>query len=391
MTIRKRSLPKYIVLNCLTLGIYGFIVSKHIDREINALCKGDGEQPAFSYTGAVLFRAIPTAIGLLFGFIMGLIGADFLGGYLYYYFYVGYGLTTVIFVVASMLAYGFIFTAVGQIISGLYYNYWWYKQASRLKLNAYRYGLIVKESGTDHYLFRTVLEILFLPISAILIGLSCLVPLFLFWLLLLAGAYAFAFILLLVFAVVLMLFGRELTTGSNFAIYFVFKNLNRYADVYRNGAAPFDPMGYPYYPSVESRYPNFLPNMINGYAIAAAPAPEVVEDVQPEQPQAPKTGSLIGLKGSCAGYTFEFNPGEEIVIGKDAKVSQVLIETAYKEISRKHVGISYDVVRDEYRVVDYSSNGTWANGSKMVQGQPTFLPHGTELELANNKTRFRLG
>ena len=69
----------------------------------------------------------------------------------------------------------------------------------------------------------------------------------------------------------------------------------------------------------------------------------------------------------------------------------VVIDPAYKEISRKHVGVCYDIIRDQYRVVDYSSNGTWANGSKLVPGQEFYLPHGTELKLANDKNTFRLG
>lgn len=92
-----------------------------------------------------------------------------------------------------------------------------------------------------------------------------------------------------------------------------------------------------------------------------------------------------------AGYTFDLTSGEEIIIGKDAKVSMVVIDPAYKEISRKHVGVCYDIINDQYRVKDYSSNGTWANGTKLISGQEVYLPHGTELKLANDKNIFRLG
>ena len=84
------------------------------------------------------------------------------------------------------------------------------------------------------------------------------------------------------------------------------------------------------------------------------------------------------------------NPGEEIVIGKDAKVSNVVIDPVYKEISRKHVSVLYDASNDIYRVTDYSSNGTWADGQKLTRNEITNLRRGTVLKLANDKNTFRL-
>ncbi len=392
MQIKKRSFPMYVFLNCLSLGIYGLIVSMQINKEINALCKGDNEQPRFTYLAAVMFRGIAPAVGLIIGLITGLAGIDSIG----FGFIPRMGAYKAIAVFSSMLTFGIIFTAVGSLISGIYLNYWWYKQANRLKLNAGRYGLTVKESGTDNFVFRTAMELLFIPISVILFALSFAIPAFIIWLITLAesaGAAVFAVILLLLFAIPLMFFGMELTTGANFAMFFMFKNLNRFADVYRNGATPFDPMAYEYYPSVANKYPNFIPGMISGNAVMGA-APAVNDDPRGEEVSTGvlgTTGTLIGINGSCAGYNFDLTSGEEIIIGKDAKVSMVVIDPAYKEISRKHVGVCYDIIRDQYRVVDYSSNGTWANGRKLIPGQEVYLSHGTELKLANDKNTFRLG
>lgn len=101
-------------------------------------------------------------------------------------------------------------------------------------------------------------------------------------------------------------------------------------------------------------------------------------------------GHLRGVKGSCEGYVFDINSNEEIIIGKDARQSMVIIDPIFKEVSRKHVGVAFDVQRDMYRVTDYSSNGTWANGRKLVTGQASYLSRGTELKLANGKNSFRL-
>ncbi len=392
MQIKKRSFPMYVFLNCLTLGVYGLIVSMQINKEINALCKGDNEQPRFTYLAAVMFRGIAPAFGLIIGLIVGLAGIDSIG----FGFIPGMGAVKAIAVFSSMLSFGIIFTALGSLISGIYLNYWWYKQANRLKLNAGRYGLVVKEGGTDNFVFRTAMEILFIPISVILFAFSFAIPAFIIWLITLAdsaGAAVFAVILLLLFALPLMFFGMELTTGANFSMFFIFKNLNRFADVYRNGAAPFDPMAYEYYPSASNKYPNFIPGMISGNALMGT-TPAVNDEPRGDEVSTGvlgTTGTLIGINGSCAGYNFDLTSGEEIIIGKDAKVSMVVIDPAYKEISRKHVGVCYDIIRDQYRVVDYSSNGTWANGRKLIPGQEVYLTHGTELKLANDKNTFRLG
>lgn len=376
MQIKKRSLPQYILLNCLTLGIYGFTVSKEIGNEINALCKGDGEQPKYGYCGAVMLRGIATALGLLIGLIVGFVA------------YKGYH-DKALWVILSMLSYGVISTVVGSLISGIYLKYWWYKQANRLKLNANRYDLTVREGGTDNLLFHTAVEALFLPITLILVALSLAIPAFILWLITLAdsyGAYVFAVLLSEIVLLLLVFFGTELTTGSNFAMYFMFKNLNRFADVCRNGGAPFDPMGYEYYPSCESTYPNFLSKLVKDEP------KDISKDTSTDSGVTNlRIGSLFGISGACEGYNFELISGEEIIIGKDAREAMVVIDPRYREISRKHVGVRYDALNDEYCVTDYSSNGTWANGVKLASGRPTYLPHGSELKLANDKTKFRLG
>lgn len=344
MQIQKRTLPMYIFLNCLTLGIYGFIVALQMNKEIDALCKGDGQEPAVGYVAVCFIRFIP-------------------------------------------------------IFGSIYFTYWWYQQANRLKLNANRYGIKVKESGTDVFLMRTVLEIPMILVTVLEFCAALLIPGLLVFLFTLIHP-VFGTVMAIIFIIVLAIFCGELTLGANISNYYMMKNLNRFADVYRNGATPFDPMAYEYYPSVNNKYPNFLPGMVNGGGVVTAPAVnmnDVVVDTPVDNGESltgvltNPLGSLKGLKGSCAGYTFDLTSGEEIIIGKDAKVSSVVIDTAYKEISRKHVGVCYDVIRDQYRVVDYSSNGTWANGSKMVPGQAVYLPHGTELKLANDKNVFLLG
>lgn len=332
--MQKRTLPMYLFLNCITLGVYGFIVGRQMGNEIDALCKGDKQSTKLGYTGAFFLRwFIP-----------------------------------------------------------FYFDYWWYQQANRLKLNANRYGITVKESGTDNFLMRVVLNYVLVFATLAEWALAFTIPALVVWL---SNSISevLALIFLILFVLVFLLFSAELNVGANIANYYMMKNLNRFADVYRNGAAPFDPMAYEYYPSASNKYPNFIPGMINGNAVVGA-TPAINDDHHNDEVSTGvlrTTGTLIGINGSCAGYKFDLTSGEEIIIGKDAKVSMVIIDPAYKEISRKHVGVCYDIIRDQYRVVDYSSNGTWANGRKLIPGQEVYLTHGTELKLANDKNTFRLG
>ena len=429
MQIEKRRLPVYILLNCLTLGIYGFVVSNQIGNEVDQLCAGDDEEPRFGYGGAVLFRAIPVFIGLVVGLVFGIIAStgvdnividmfdnaddllgtvlgfvhldDLLGASIFGSFFSivsDYkGITIISFMIVGVLLFGLL----GRFISRIYLNYWWYKQTGRLKLNAHRYGITVKETGTDTYLFRTILNVFLSPITLLLNVFALFIPGLICYLITLGkseGAILAALIILFLFVIPWLIFNAEISAGASFSTYFVFKNMNRYSDAVANGAAGFDRLGYNYYPSRESFYPGYLPRLLGGDF--AGKQPIIVRDDSKDDRKKDDrrdvvdhadVGKLVGLKGSCAGYSFDLNPGEEIVIGKDAKLSSVVIDTAYKEVSRKHVGITYEVLSNAYRVVDYSSNGTKANGNRLTKDSPTVLPKGTIIELANGKNSFRLG
>ncbi len=390
MTVQKRSFPIYVLLNCLTLGIYGAVTSAKMGKEINALCEGDEEEPRFGYFGAVLLHGISPMLGLVIGLIVGLINQSSFNVF-EFSFWGGpsLGETKAIAVFSAMLVGMVAFTVIGGFASGMYLKYWWYKQNNRLKYNAHRYGLIIKESGTDTFLFRTAFEVLLLPVTFLLLFFTLLIPAIIVFLCALGSMLA-AIIFAFLFTVPLMLFIWELLAGSYSSIYITIKNLNRFADAIQNGveAKPFDPMGYTYYPSAENHYPIPLAKAlsIQNFGTENESNNNSFSETKPIQ----TAGMLIGEKGSCAGYVYDLIAGEEVVIGKDARMSSVVIDTAYKEISRKHVGVTYSAEHDQYCVVDYSSNGTWADGRKLVGGQPTYLPHGTELRLANDKNIFRL-
>ncbi len=396
MSIQKRNFPLFVFLNCITLGVYGAIVSNRIGDEINALCKGDGEEPTLKYIGTLLIRAIPAFLGLIIGLIFGIISSASVnsrfGGFGGFYLNSIANGVKAASVFISIIVFTAVFSLIGNVVSSIYHKYWWFKQTSRLKLNANRYNLDVRESGADHFVFRTATNTVVLPATLLLKVLSLLIPTLL-CILIALGSYVFALVLFAIFVLIFCVFGAEISAGASFSIYYVLKTLNRYSDVCRNGGKAFDPMAYEYYPSVNDTYPSFVPQIINGaYKASSDKAESAADDYDDEFNTLPKVkcGTLVGIKGACAGYSFDLAPGEEIVIGKDAKVASVVIDTAYKEISRKHVSIIYDATIDRYRVTDYSSNGTWADGTRIPSGETVNLRSGTILKLANDKNTFRL-
>lgn len=343
-TIKKRSVLLYAVVNILTLGIYGIIEGNSIGNDIDALCSGDGE-------------------------------------------------TEVSYVKAWLL---------GIVTGGIYLEYWWYKQANRLKYNAGRYNLEVRESGLSLVAFRSFTSIfaMILKVFIIIRLLSSFIISFYMSALGMFGMpyrYGMSFSSFMPTSVkillVLMLISA-LTPSWGIMGYvglsFLIKNLNRYSDAnYNYDALPFDPMGYEYY-DASCNYPEGQVKrqevVIDSMQRQVKEKAEVAEGLTEML-----LGHVEGVSGNNKGYRFEMKDGEEIIIGKDPNVSNVIIDPKYRDVSRKHCGITYIAASNEYQITDYSANGTYVNGKRIPVRVRTKVSPGTEFTLAESDNRFRLG
>ena len=102
-------------------------------------------------------------------------------------------------------------------------------------------------------------------------------------------------------------------------------------------------------------------------------------------------GSLFGLSGMYRNTTIDLPAGEEIMLGRDAAMSQVIIDQDADNISRRHCGIRYNP-DGTYSVTDYSTNGTFReDGSHLPSNMPVTLPRGTVICLGSRRVSFRLG
>lgn len=110
-------------------------------------------------------------------------------------------------------------------------------------------------------------------------------------------------------------------------------------------------------------------------------------------PDVNKKGMIIALSGKEAGYSYPINDGEELIIGKDAKVAHIIVGSQYDLVSRKHCGIKYDAASDKYQVIDYSTNGTYINSitrGRLTKGIYVTVPKGTVINLGKETMDFKL-
>ncbi len=101
--------------------------------------------------------------------------------------------------------------------------------------------------------------------------------------------------------------------------------------------------------------------------------------------------SIICTKGMYANASFAINGGEELVLGRDAAYSHVVIDKNSEKVSRKHVSITFDPGRNCYMCTDLSSNGTYKNdGVRLLANVPTAVARGTVINLGSAQNSFLL-
>lgn len=99
--------------------------------------------------------------------------------------------------------------------------------------------------------------------------------------------------------------------------------------------------------------------------------------------------SLLCVQGEYAGMSFPVTPDENISIGKNPEVSNIIISDA--GVSRLHCTIQYSSGRDCYIVTDYSSNGVYLdNGTRLEKAKPTQVKSNSSVFFGKNTQLFTL-
>lgn len=99
--------------------------------------------------------------------------------------------------------------------------------------------------------------------------------------------------------------------------------------------------------------------------------------------------TIFCKKGEYAGTEITVKDGEEIILGRDGSQSHLVLLD--KKISRKHCGIIFQGISDNYVVMDYSSTGVYfADGSRLPKEEPVICERGTLLSLSSGENQFIL-
>ena len=104
------------------------------------------------------------------------------------------------------------------------------------------------------------------------------------------------------------------------------------------------------------------------------------------------SGVVVGIAGKYAGASFDMLDGAELVFGRDPQSANIIFDQTASDISRRHCSVKFDGKANQYMVTDYSSTGTFLEGSIQIEkGQPKTLAKGTVIYLGGSKQNgFRL-
>lgn len=101
-------------------------------------------------------------------------------------------------------------------------------------------------------------------------------------------------------------------------------------------------------------------------------------------------GVMVGLTGMYAGAELHFEDGMKIRLGRLPDNDLVFTNEAH--VSRRHCEISWHAAAKQFYIKDFSSSGSYINGSEdcLPQNIDTPLPSGTILDIGDENNRFRL-
>ncbi len=116
----------------------------------------------------------------------------------------------------------------------------------------------------------------------------------------------------------------------------------------------------------------------------------IMMEEQKQQPQEPEHGVLIGLSGMYAGARIPMTDGEYLLLGRQA--DNHLVFEGQENVSRSHCRIKWDAAGGKYFIRDYSSTGTYLNGTEdcLPQNLDLALAPGSRIALGNKDNEFCL-
>lgn len=231
-------------------------------------------------------------------------------------------------------------TVFSLLTFGVYGVYWCYKTANRMKYAAGRYGVKINESGHTYLLYL---------VASYVIGA--------------AAGHALGFItwIPIVGNMVMSLVSSIVGAMAGGLLMYVFiENLNKLCRAYGAGAAPVDAMKI----------------------TESSPKEDIKTMALPE-------GKVIGASGMYAGVSIDVKDNEELTIGRDGSMSNLVIED--NGVSRRHCTIRFSTVERAYYVRDYSTNGVFlSDGRRLAKNMDERVAPGSRIRLGQTSQIFLL-
>lgn len=106
--------------------------------------------------------------------------------------------------------------------------------------------------------------------------------------------------------------------------------------------------------------------------------------------QSAEQGRLTGITGEYSGVSLPVEDGQELVLGKDPAVCNIVLGKDSDFISHKHCGIRYIAASNTYILMDYSKNGVFDEQGNALHSNMQLYP-GAVIVLANKENMFRVG
>ena len=101
-------------------------------------------------------------------------------------------------------------------------------------------------------------------------------------------------------------------------------------------------------------------------------------------------GCVTGISGEYKGTSLPIEDGQELILGKDPAVCNVVLTEHLDFISHKHCSIRYMAASNTYTLMDYSKNGVFDEQGNPLHSNMQLYP-GSVIMLANQDNMFRLG
>lgn len=93
---------------------------------------------------------------------------------------------------------------------------------------------------------------------------------------------------------------------------------------------------------------------------------------------------IVGIRGEYAGQELTVSQGEEIVMGRDAQIANLVFSS--EKISKIHCRIRFDMKENCYYVTDYSKNGVTVDGGRHLEnGKAERLARGSRIMLGDSE------